>query len=191
MGQFLKMVQDGESIDKIAQYLDKLSHSDRLAEMYKIKGKWQEKLFGMGKKEAKMDIFFPSLYKVEEEIMYHGMNSLPIFNFFKKPIFKTGDPNLLIGYNKQPMMWLTGPGYFAVMKKPETENEITFDYTVSVTSVISGWPKPVDNKKGISKFVYGGLRDEIRTVSNNIYISKAVKQNKSPTYFILCREDKK
>lgn len=191
MGQFLEMVKQNEKIEKIGEFLDKLSHEERIKEMYQINGKMQKKLFEIAKKEAKLDEFLPSLYKVEEEVMYHGMNSLPLFKFFKKPIFRSKDNERFIGYNKQPMMWLTGPGYFVVMKKPGTENEITFDYTLLVTERINGWPKTRDNKSGFSKFVYKGLKDDIRRVSNNIYISEAVIENKSPTYFILCREDKK
>lgn len=118
-----------------------------------------------------------------EVVIHEGQNSLPAFNVFQKRfVLRDGKVQ---GYNHQAMAWLTGPGHFFLGE----EGGATFiDYRTDVADAPAEFPPPKSNMAGLSRFVYGGMVDKMRRVSEDCTIGAAWRADK-PTgdYFMLIR----
>jgi len=188
MGKFLEWIEQGKTLEEIADYLDSLTHAQRLEEMRDIHKGAQEKLFSMAQKNLALEDLIPATTPPHQEVIFYGRNSLPLFNSFQKRMCRSQDFSGLSGYNHQSMQWLTGPGYFIVGSDSDRNGELMVDYTEIPQDLPPAWPAFRSNDQGVSKLVYGQLKDFLRRVSKNIFIGQATKKDKTIGYFLLCRE---
>ncbi|MEE2779883.1 MAG: hypothetical protein VYE15_05110, partial [Myxococcota bacterium] len=125
------------------------------------------------------------------EVIHVGRNSLPAFRDFEKR-FSRDDTreDALYGYNEGATRPLIGPGYF-VAHLDENRSEIGVDYLMvppDDANLPDGWPAVIPNEKGLQRFVYAGMVDYLRKVSEHILIGRAWRKGKvTNNYFVLCR----
>jgi len=132
--------------------------------------------------------FVPDSTPALKPVRHFGTNSLPMFRAFEKPMFRDAG-GILGGRNVQTWQAFTGPGYY-VVEPPQGSNELVLDYTRLPGAAPDGWPKLKSNEGGLSHFVFRGLRDTMRYVSEHVSIGTAIRDGKpQEQYFILVREN--
>lgn len=139
-----------------------------------------------------LDDFVPSDREAFSEVIHHGKNSLPMFSHFQKrfarPADDAGVTEQLWGYNEQTMRGVTGPGYFIV--HPFEKGGVVIDYTMLPPKGLPTWPAIKPNEAGLSRFVYGGMKDVMRKLSANVTIGRAERGGQAmDAWFVLVRED--
>jgi hypothetical protein len=127
-------------------------------------------------------------------VIFHGKNSLPMFSHFQKRFCRPSEGgDELWGYNHQPVRWLaplTGPGYFVAYDSPDGPGGVAVDYTRIPADRPTEWPELHDNTYRLSRFIYNGMIDYLRCISEHLLIGRATRDGKDmPNYFLLCRED--
>src|SRR5690606_20173055 len=117
---------------------------------------------------------------------HDGVNTLPLFRHFQKRFFRTPS-GVIAGYNPSAFNWAITPGYFCVVRDG---GHLQFDYTSLPRAVPDGWPPPIPNADKQGRFVYYGLRDDMRRVSRHVCIG-AVSRHGQPigTWFARCRRE--
>ena len=89
---------------------------------------------------------------------------------------------------------VTGPGYF-VAHGVEGEKEAPSDYVIDYTRIPpkkpESWPEILPNEARLGRFVYAGMKDYMRRVSEHVSIGRAYKRGPMNAWFVLCREDPK
>ena len=129
------------------------------------------------------------------EVIHHGKNSLPVFSHFQKRFCRPdGDdcPDQLWGYNHNGglQMAVTGPGYF--LATLTDKGEVLVDYAKVPPRKPAGWPTIMGPTARAGIFVWAGMTDVLRKVSEHVTIGAAYKGGKAmEQYFALCREDPK
>lgn len=145
--------------------------------------------------EADADFFVPSGTEPLKEIIHHGKNTLPMHNFFQKRFCLADDESGdLWGYNHQSLDWATGPGYYvahAVDKAeiPDAPSDFVINYKKLPPKKPESWPLIVPNEARLGRFVYAGMYDYMRKVSEHVSIGRAYKGKAMNAWFLLCRED--
>ena len=193
------LIAAGESIHKIADYLDQLPADARLNETMALGRAEQSKLWTLSAEAAPLtlDHFVPASTADRTEVIHHGRNTLPLFTRFQKRFARPIDGSQrLFGYNEGATRPLIGPGCFVTV--PTAGNEvwtergaIVVDYfQVPDGPVPDAWPKVVSNSTGLQYLVYRHTRDFMRRVSSHVSIGHAWKDESEMTiaYFVLCRE---
>jgi hypothetical protein len=201
MPELTNLIQGGE-IESIANYLDQLSASDRLAETRTLNRAQQRELYTLAEKAPPITLehFVPTDRSDLSEVIHYGRNTLPLpggLKLFEKRFCRPkSDVNRLYGYNEGSTRALIGPGYFVARSTSgqsewEARGALVVDYfQIPEGDVVQGWPTVVPNTRGIQYFVYNKTRDFMRRVSNHVSIGAAYKVEKAlGHYFILCRED--
>jgi hypothetical protein len=129
-------------------------------------------------------------------VIFHGKNSLPAFTRFQKRFCRPSEAteaDELWGYNHQPVRWLaafTGPGYFGAYDSDSPIGSVAVDYRRIPTDRPDGWPDLHENTYRLSRFIYNGMVDYLRRVSDHLLIGRATRGGREmPNYFVLCRED--
>jgi hypothetical protein len=174
---------------EITQYLDGLVASDRVKEVLAITGKGVKLLYDVmaGAPPATVDDFVPTGEK--GTVIYEGRNSLPVFSRFQKRLAHIGEG--VVGYNHQFLSFVTGPGYFLVRGPSgdgEHGDELLFDYTVAPPLGPKDWPRYKSNNAGLSRQVFGNLKDYVRPVAAGVFVGKAFKLGlEQGAYFSLSR----
>ena len=186
---------DERCIERIGTALDSMDPKSRLATVMTITPKEQRRLWELfADHPASAEHFVPSGTDPLKEVIHHGKNTLPSHNFFQKR-FCLGDDDSseLWGYNHQSLSWLTGPGYY-VAHTTEDEKEPPAAYVIDYTRIPpkkpESWPDIIPNEKKLGRFVYAGMKDYMRKVSEHLSIGRAYKGGKPMNaWFVLCRED--
>jgi hypothetical protein len=184
--QFVDLVDKRAPIADISVHLDALSPERRIAEVRRMGGARQAKLWDLAKGKGNVDIaaFVEGASKVN---IYAGKNSLLFFTHFQKRFWRAPSGEVA-GYNHNGALvsFFTGPGYFMV--SPAGDGELVFDYTKIPTEKPSEWPAVRTNSGLIAGVVYGGMLDYVRFVSNSTIIGAAFKGGKPRNaYFLLTR----
>ncbi|MDG2306221.1 MAG: hypothetical protein P8R42_16530 [Candidatus Binatia bacterium] len=181
--------------EEAAGRFEEASPPDRVAITESIDGKTQARLWDAceGRSMTIAEMVPPDLGPLQP-IIFHGKNSLPMFTNFQKRFCRANEgSDELWGYNYQPVQWLaplTGPGYFVAYDSPEGPGGVAVDYTRVPTAKPEEWPDIHDNTYRLSRFIYNGMIDYLRRVSDHLLIGRATKAGKDlPNYFLLCRED--
>lgn len=186
---------DEHTVERISQALDRMDPASRLATVLSIKPKEQALLWELCKDHTiGADHFVPSGTEPMKQVIHHGKNTLPSYNFFQKRFcLADDDSGELYGYNFQSLSWATGPGYYV---GHDTEGETdppgayVIDYTRLPPKKIESWPPIVANEAKLGRFVYAHMKDYMRGVSEHVSIGRAHKRGKAMnTWFILCRDD--
>ncbi len=127
-------------------------------------------------------------------VRHFGRNTLPVFTLFEKRFCRPEgadphEPGELYGFNFQSLARITGPGYFVAVEDP-TRGEVRVDYNRVPSVQPEGWPVPVPNDRGLSRFVYGFMVDTVRRVSEHVSIGSAARNGRDlGSWFVLCREE--
>ncbi|HZR80749.1 MAG TPA: hypothetical protein VFD92_06610 [Candidatus Binatia bacterium] len=194
----LEMLRGGAvDRDAFARAFESVPHDERVAITEAIDGAGQAKLWdaARGERVAIADMVPPDLGALRP-VIFHGKNSLPVFTRFQKRFCRPApgvERDELWGYNYQPVGWLaplTGPGYFVAYDSGDAIGSVAVDYTRIPTGRPADWPEIHDNTFRLSRFIYNGMIDYLRRVSQHLLIGRATKAGKEmPNYFLLCRED--
>ena len=187
------LAADPVEIPAIRKLLDDTDHRGRLHEVRSLPRKLQATLYDVCKdaRAVTLEDLMPTGTPAGAIVRHHGINSMPMFRLFEKPMYRT-EAGAIGGRNKQFWAWITGPGYFTITSGdgPGEENGVYFDYTTLPDSKPPHWPAVRNNTFMLSYFVYAYMHDFMRSVSEHVTIGKAYKKGKGVgAYFILVRED--
>ena len=180
--------------DRAADQFEEASAEERVAITESIDAKTQARLWEACEgRTVTIEEMVPRDLGPLRPVIFHGKNSLPMFTRFQKRFCRSEDGQVLWGYNYQPVAWLaplTGPGYFVAYDTPEGPGSAAVDYTRIPTGKPAEWPEIHDNTYRLSRFIYNGMIDYLRRVSEHLLIGRATRGGKEmPNYFLLCRED--
>ncbi len=187
---------DAPNMGEVAAYLDGLDHATRLAETRTLGRAHQRRLYDAAKgfRPIRVEDIVPKAKGPMAEVVHHGKNTLPAFNYFAKVFVRNNGeapPGELWGYNRNSAFLETtvGPGYF-VADDHSVEGEVLVDYLRIPPAKPESWPAILPNSARLSFFVYNGTQDILRGVSKHVSIGRATKKGKElPAWFVLCREE--
>ncbi len=189
---------DDRKVERITEALDAMSPKGRLAAVRGMSKATMIRLWSLFEdvNEVDADFFVPSSIDPLVEVIHHGKNSLPAYNFFQKRFCRADDDSDdLYGYNHQDNAWITGPGYYVAHASEENDptriSPYLIDYTRAPPKKVDAWPEIISNKAKLGRFVYAGMKDYMRGISEHVSVGKAVRGGKeTENYFMLCREDR-
>lgn len=187
--------QDPIDLDAVAALFDGATPDHRVAAIKKFTPKIQRRLFeaAKGRRVTTFDIV-PDGAEALQEIIHEGQNTLPAFRSFQKRFclptqeHRPDNRRLLWGYNHQTLSGITGPGYF-VAYDDEDAGEVVIDYRELPPEHPQEWPPILDNSARLGRFVYAGMVDRLRRVSEHVTIGRAYKAKPMNAYFALVRID--
>ena len=186
--QLIRRLDQNHAIEDITTYLDTLNHDERITELKSLSKKHLKKLYEISRGGIDIDVMVPADYPPLKEVIFYGHNSLPMNRSFQKRMCRGSDGLNLLGYNHQPLMWASGPGYYVASGHSEKPGEVMIDYTKVPYEKPEAWPKIKSNETGIGYLVYGGMKDFVRQSSREVFIAEASKKAKNiDQYFVLCR----
>jgi len=193
------LASDRVDTAQVAKLFDEAPSAERIGMMEAIDGGGQARLWqaceGRG---VTIQDMVPRERPALDPVIFHGKNSLAAFSRFQKRFCRpeTGADELC-GYNHQPARWLaplTGPGYFVAYDSNASDGPplggVAVDYRRIPTARPDDWPEIHDNRWRLSRFIYNGMVDYLRRVSEQLLIGRATRDGRElPNYFLLCRED--
>jgi hypothetical protein len=202
MQQLTDLVADPNvGIDAIERHLDALAPEERVAQTTALDRMHQRLLYEKAAHAPAIDLaHFIDAAPADHEVIHDGKNTLPLpspLRRFQKRFCRiAGDATRLGGYNEGLSRRAIGPGYFiavATAGRPAwaARGAIVIDYfQVPEGPVPAGWPRVVENHRGLQRFVYQGTRDFMRRVSRHVSIGAAYKGERPlDHYFVLCRRE--
>ncbi len=186
--------RDDHTAERITAALDRMSPGGRLDAIRAATPCDEKALWELFKDSpvAASDLVPPGT-KALAEVIHEGKNTLPVHKLFQKRFCAPEDGSeTLWGYNHHSLAGVTGPGYF--MAHPVTETDAPSAYAIDYREVPpkgpSGWPAVQPNEKGLGRFIYAGMVDYLRKVSDHVLIGRAYRGAKPMNaYFLLCRQE--
>jgi hypothetical protein len=182
-------------VAELAAFLDGLAPQERVEAIRAAGRREQRSLWkavdGFG--EVRLVDIVPPRVADLATVRHHGRNTLPLFTHFEKrfcrpPGRAPENPGELWGFNFQTLAPLTGPGYF-VVREDRSRGEAWVDYREVPPEAPPGWPPVRDNEGGLGRFIYGGMVDTLRRVSEHVTIGSAARAGREMgSWFLLCRE---
>ncbi len=184
-----ELVTEGASLAAIVQHLEGLPNDRCVAEAMELGSKEQQQLYALAKdaEVIALEQLVPQGQLNQAEV-FEGRNSLPLYSRFQKRFFRQSDGRIF-GNNTSPTEWLIGPGYFEVLPSTDqSRGALLIDYSYYPKQGLADWRPVVDNRKGASRFVYGGLQDYCRKVTDDLYICWVFRDGKDQgKTFVLAR----
>jgi len=182
--------------EAIAKLFEEASPAERIEILHSIDGRGQANLWKAAAGGAvTIEEMVPREVGPLVPVVFHGKNSLPTFTRFQKCFCRPsegGPTDQLWGYNYQPARWLaplTGPGYFVAYDVQSAFGSVAVDYRQIPTERPASWPELHDNQYRLSRFIFNGMVDYMRRISDHLLIGRATRANKElDNYFLLCRE---
>lgn len=181
-------------IEEVGRRLDQLNPSARLGAVRSLGGRAQAELYDAAKgvRKLRLEDLVPFKTPALQEVVHEGKNSLPAFTHFAKVFCrpKHGEARELWGYNRNSKLLerAVGPGYYVAYEGPG--EEVLVDYTRQPKGKLAHWPEILGNEERLSRFVYAGMIDALRGVSEHVSIGRAIRNGKTAdNWFILCRQD--
>jgi hypothetical protein len=182
-------------MDALEAVFDDAAHDERVQAIRKFTPKIQRKLFDAAEGRAvEIAQIVPPERGSLQEVVHEGQNTLPAFRHFQKRFCRPSadqrmsDREVLWGYNHQTMAPFTGPGYFVAYQDPDSQ-EVWIDYRETPAERPDHWPHIVDNKARLGRFVYHGMVDRLRRISQHCTIGRAYKGKPMNAWFALVRKD--
>ncbi|MDB4973375.1 MAG: hypothetical protein JWN48_1716 [Myxococcaceae bacterium] len=192
-GELDAMLRSGSfDIVEVGQQLDVLRPAERIAAIRSLGGRAQAKLYeaAKGARKLKLTDLVPAEVEPLTQVVHEGKNSLPAFTTFAKVFCRPkGEANELWGYNRSGAVVenLVGPGYYTAYEGPG--DEVLIDYTRLPKDKAPGWPDIIPNHERLSRFVYSGMIDALRAVSQHVSIGRAIKNGRvQDNWFVLTRD---
>ncbi len=189
------LAADRVDTTQVAKLFDEATPGERVGMMEAIDGRGQARLWPASEgRRVTIEDMVPRARAALDPVIFHGKNSLAAFSRFQKRFCRPeGDVDELWGYNHQPTRWLaplTGPGYFVAYDSQEPLGGVAVDYRRIPAARPADWPEIHDNSYRLSRFIYNGMVDYLRRVSEHLLIGRATRDGRElPNYFLLCRED--
>jgi hypothetical protein len=198
MPDLAELLRRRVSVDAIASHLDSLGHSERVEALSRLGRGDQRILYEAATEREPMDLDFFVPVGAPPSVRHYGTNTLPLPRRLRRFEKRFGRPrgraDHVFGYNEWSLRRLLGPGYFVARSTAESpgwhaRGGVVVDYfEVPDDEVPSEWPDVVPNSRGLQRFVYGGTRDFLRRVSDDVSIGAAFRGEKAlDHYFTLCR----
>ncbi len=186
---------DPIDVDAVAERFDEVSPAHRIEAIRQFDPTLQRRLFAAssGRQVTTSDIVSEDTPPLKE-IIHEGQNTLPAFRSFQKRFCRPTEEHqadnrtVLWGYNHQSFSGITGPGYFVCYDDEET-GEVVIDYRELPPERPEKWPPIIDNKARLGRFVYAGMVDRLRRVSEHVTIGRAYKSKPMNAFFALVRQD--
>jgi hypothetical protein len=187
------LIENEIDIARITRVLDEMGHPGRVHTTRTWGRRQMAKLWEAAKGHHALPLahFVPPGVGPLVEVVHELKNSLPMFTINQKRFCRPDDPELkeLWGYNHTSTNGFTGPGYF-VVRSSATEGEIVFDYKTLPRGRVESWPAIVPNEARLGRFVYAGMIDHMRGISNHVCIGRAERGGDLlDVWFVLCRKD--
>lgn len=182
-------------LEALAQHFDDASQHQCVEAVRKFTPKRQRRLFAAasGRTVSTTDIV-PDGTEALREVIHEGQNTLPVFRAFQKRFclpskeHRPDNRRVLWGYNHQTFSGITGPGYFVAYDDSDT-GEVVIDYRELPPERPDHWPPIIDNNARLGRFVYAGMVDRLRRVSDRVTIGRAYKDEPMNAFFTLVRTD--
>ena len=174
--------------EAIAQWLNSLDHAGRVAATRALPRAAQQRLFDVVAdfRPLTLSDLVPSHIAAWTAVHHVGINNMPLARCFEKVMYRSAD-GLVGGYNAQTFQAITGPGYFSAQARAP---QVLIDYIHLPAAAPPGFPAIHSNARGLSRFVYRGLQDMLRGVSDHVTVGSASRDGKLlPNHFILVRRD--
>ncbi len=179
----------------LGEAFDDATPADRVAAIRLFSPKIQKRLFeaAAGQRVTLADIVPPGKDPLTE-VIHEGQNTLPAFRNFQKRFcrpsaaHKSDEREVLWGYNHQTFSGVTGPGYYVAYDDDRT-SEVVVDYRELPPEHPENWPEIISNKAKLGRFVYHGMVDRLRRVSEHVTIGRAFKAKPMSAWFVLVRQD--
>src|SRR5919201_2543242 len=197
MSELSDLIRERASIGYIAAWLGGLDPVARVAALSLLGRGAQRLLYESAAESPPSDLDFLIGGARGGWVRHRGTNTLPLprpLRQFEKRFARSPDgAERLFGYNETSLRRLIGPGYFVA--KPSTaapgwseRGGIVVDYfEVPDGDVPDEWPAVASNERVPQRFVYGGARDFLRKVSDDVSIGAVFKGEKPlDHYFTLC-----
>jgi hypothetical protein len=178
------------TLEAVTEQLNALSAPQREASVLSLGKSAQKRLWELAASATvpvTTDYFLPADFPPLKPVPFEGKNSLPIYTRFQKVFYRTSKGEVA-GFNNYSLSVLIGPGYYTAYASPHNAKELCIDYTQLPSERPPDWAKITENRQGLARFFYGGLKDYLRWVSPDVVIGKAFR-NGAPleNYFILVR----
>ncbi|MBA2660818.1 MAG: hypothetical protein H0U74_00860 [Bradymonadaceae bacterium] len=186
---------DQIDMDLLEAAFDDATPEERIGAIRGFSPKIQRRLFeaASGRKATLAQVVPPATAPLQETI-HDGQNTLPAFRHFQKRFcraseqFQPDNRDVLWGYNHQTLAGITGPGYFVAYDDLEA-GEVVIDYRELPPERPETWPEIISNKAKLGRFVYHGMVDRLRRVSEHVTIGRAYKGKPMSAWFVLVRQD--
>lgn len=188
------------TLEDVQQHLAALDFDARLAASMSLGKKAQRNLYNLAANNpCTLEDMVPADVPPKTPVVLEGKNSLPIFTRFQKIFAWNEDKTLLYGFNEGFTRKFIGPGYFIAHLTDDTLGQegwtshahSVVNYHVvppNQDAVPTDWPKVVPNTQGLQRFVYRGMNDFMRKITDEISIGGAYKGDKDfDSYFVLVR----
>ena len=175
----------------LGRRLDELDAAARLRFVLGLGARAQGQLYesAKGARKLRLEALVPPGLPSLTEVVHDGKNSLPVFSRFAKVMCRPkDDARELWGYNRtgKLIQRSVGPGYFVAYEGPG--DEVLIDYTRLPDLKPDHWPEIASNKARLSRFVYAGMIDALRSVSEHVTVGRAIRDGKvQDNWFVLCR----
>lgn len=196
-----RLADPSTTLEAIQGHLDSLAFEQQLKECMALGKKEQSRLFELAENNpCTLDDLVPAGTSPDQQVVFEGKNTLPVFTRFQKIFCRAkDDPNLLYGFNEGFTRKFIGPGYFVAHmcdvppSKPHwpAHGASVVNYSMVPPSndvVVPGWPKVKPNSSGLQMFVYKGTRDFMRKITDDVSIGEAFKGAKPlNNFFTLVR----
>lgn len=185
-------IKDGDMpLDELAMTLESANHEQRMELVRGFSEPIQRELFDRAEgRDVTLDQLVPPSKGPLEEVIHEGQNTLPVFSSFQKRFCRPPGEyeGVLWGYNEQSLSFLTGPGYYVAYEEADS-TEVAVDYTQLPEQKPDSWPTIVDNNARLGRFVYAGMVDRLRRLSEHVTIGRAYKGEPMDQWFVLVRRD--
>jgi len=189
--RILKIATTGAiDVDALEEAFDEATHAQRVAATRQFDKNIQRTLW-----EAAVgrSVPFDQIVPTEEplkEVIHVGTNTIPVFREFEKRFCRpptTNGAEVAFGYNENWYKFATSPGYYVA--EQEENGEFLVDYTRLPDQKPGAWPKIRSNAYLLGIFVFYGMKDRLRRVSEHVTIGRAYKKKPMNQYFVLVRDD--
>lgn len=176
---------------RIAAHLDALDAQARTAQVCALSKRAQAALYeaAKGTRKLKLTQLVPLDVPDLSEVVHHGKNSLGAFTRFEKVFCRPKrDAKELWAYNRTGRLIerSVGPGYCVAYEGPG--DELLIDYTRVPDGKPESWPEIISNRNRLGRFVYGGMIDALRAVTEHVTVGRAIRGGKvMDNWFVLSR----
>lgn len=165
--------------------MDALSHDERVNWMRGLSRRELRSLYDLAASAPPMDVaFFHG--EPDEIVTHHGQNSLLAFSTFEKRIVLRNGAAQGYNHTRRIVQGVAGPGHFTLQ---QDEQGVVFDYTVLPQDAPEAFPALQPNDTGGARWVFGGMVDRVRQVSEHCTIGRAYRNGKPENaWFMLVRQ---